>query len=589
MNLDIRSSRSSLTWVKLVCRFVALLLSVVQLILLRNSTGPDARSYSEIARAYLRHDWTMAINSYWSPLYSWLIALVLRVGKPSLRQEYPLIQLLNFFLFIISLMAFEFFWNGLQDSIRFKKLKSVGDVFWPLPTSVQWILGYSLFIWLTVGIIVGVGPDLCVASTVLFVAGLLVRIQTLDASSGGRSLYVWLGVTLGLGYLAKAVMFPMAFIFLGVLTCLRFERKNITNAAFALLVFAVIALPQIAVLSIAKQRITFSDTGKLTFAWSNYGFPICSWPDQPPCNGMTHPIRMIYDHPKLFEFNGPIRSSYPPWYDPSYWNAGWSPKFRIALIFRHFASNGVGILQYFTRPRIWLAALILLLLVSDLRATVRGVSQYWYLIVPCVCVFGAYSLTFAEFRYMPGWLLLVWASVIAGLRLRPKVVSGVIVKSVAASVAIVVAVAMAHGLYVQLQSKAKPLRDVTPQYAVAEGLSTLGLRPGDRVGSIGFDNDAHWAYMDGLMIVAEIPTGSACYFWNSPADDYANVLKKFAEAGATAIVANRAREFHSTSADEPFDFASCSHPGSGWHRVGNTEDYVFFLINRSPRSVVPGL
>jgi hypothetical protein len=61
--------------VKLLFRTIAILLGATQLVIARNGIGPDSRSYSEIARAYLRHDWAMAINAYWSPLYSWLIAI----------------------------------------------------------------------------------------------------------------------------------------------------------------------------------------------------------------------------------------------------------------------------------------------------------------------------------------------------------------------------------------------------------------------------------------------------------------------------------------------------------------------------------
>ena len=42
----------------------------------------DAMSYIDIAEAYLRKDWHAAVNSYWSPLYSWLIAVGLAIAKP---------------------------------------------------------------------------------------------------------------------------------------------------------------------------------------------------------------------------------------------------------------------------------------------------------------------------------------------------------------------------------------------------------------------------------------------------------------------------------------------------------------------------
>lgn len=41
----------------------------------------------------------MAANSYWEPLYSWILAPFLAVLKPSLRHEYPLVHLINLGLF----------------------------------------------------------------------------------------------------------------------------------------------------------------------------------------------------------------------------------------------------------------------------------------------------------------------------------------------------------------------------------------------------------------------------------------------------------------------------------------------------------
>lgn len=561
--------------VKRILRSIAILLGATQLVIARNGISPDARSYSEIARAYLRHDWAMAINAYWSPLYSWLIALALQIGQPSLRREYPLLHLLNFPIFIIALAGFEFFWSGLLNAEALNGAPSRREGPLPLPTSALWILGYALFIWLTVGSIVMGGPDLCVATIALFVAGLLVRIKTSNAVATGKSLYIWLGIALGLGYLAKAVMFPMAFVFLAVTLCLRLNWRNAANVGLALLIFASIAAPEIIALSRVKGRVTFSDSGKLNFAWSNYSLPNCNWQGQPGSGLPLHPTRMVDAHPQMFEFNGPIRASYPPWYDPSYWNEGMSPKFRIGLVFRNFVRNATSILLDFTRPRIWLAGAILLLFFCQPGATIRGVSRYWYLIVPSVCLFAAYSLTAADFRYMPAWLLMVWASLLTGLRLRPSLASPPIAKSIAILVAAVMVASMANGLYGQ--SKSVRHDDATKHYAIAEGLTRLGLRRGDKVGAIGFDNDAHWAYLDGLMIVAEIRTGGVCDFWNASASDKSDLLRKFAQAGATAVIANGDHDFKSTSRAAHFDFAACSHPDSAWHKIGDTEDYVYFV------------
>jgi hypothetical protein len=540
---------------RVIFRSIAIVFGAVQLVLDRNGFGPDSQSYCEIARAYLRHDWAMAFNAHWSPLYPWLIALTLQLGKPSLRWEFPLLHLLNFFIFIVAIAAFEFFWSGLlaDETLNSEPSRCKGPI--PLPTSALWILGYALFIWLTVGILGVVGADLGVATVALFVAGLLVRIKTPIAVGTGKSLYIWFGVALGLGYLTKAIMFPMALVLLGATLFLRLNWRNVANVGLALLVFAGIAAPQIIGLSRVKGRVTFSDSGKLTLAWSNYDLPIVGWQGLPAGSGIpVHPTRMVYEHPQMFEFNGPIRASYPPWYDPSYWNDGMSPPFNFGIVFHHFVRNATTILLDFTRPRIWQVGILLLFFFCDPNATVRGIFRYWYLIVPSVSLFAAYSLTFVEFRYMPAWFLMIWASVLAGLRFR-RFVSPPIVKAVAIAVAAVMMASIAYGLYGQ--TKSGHHADASKHYAIAEGLTKLGLRRDDRVGAIGFDNDAHWAYLDGLMIVADIHTDGVCTFWNLSASDRSDVLHRFSQAGARAIIVNADHHFVSTSREVPFDFAAC--------------------------------
>ena len=36
----------------------------------------DCISYMDISTFYRNGDWRMALNSYWSPMYSWLLALL---------------------------------------------------------------------------------------------------------------------------------------------------------------------------------------------------------------------------------------------------------------------------------------------------------------------------------------------------------------------------------------------------------------------------------------------------------------------------------------------------------------------------------
>jgi 4-amino-4-deoxy-L-arabinose transferase-like glycosyltransferase len=122
----------------------------------------------------------------------------------------------------------------------------------------MWVLGYSLFIWSTVGdLVLLINPDLLVTASVLLAAGLLIR---MEIAAGARcALYAWFGVCLGFGYLTKAILFPMAFVFLAMMVAIskRPLRRQGRCIALAVLIFIAVALPEIALLSHSKGRITF--------------------------------------------------------------------------------------------------------------------------------------------------------------------------------------------------------------------------------------------------------------------------------------------------------------------------------------------
>jgi hypothetical protein len=242
---------------------------------------------------------------------------------------------MNFVIFLLAIASFEFFWKGMRRTES------------GLPTLILWTLGYSLFIWLTVGYLSMLGPDLCVETIVFLIAGLIVRIR----NNPEPKFFVWLGVALAVGYFAKAVLFPMAFVFLVVLLLAKTRTRKVFWSAA---IFLVLSAPQILLLSHVKHHFTFSESGHLTLAWSNGNIPIRNWQGQPPGSGTPlHPTRQIYRHPAVFEFNGPINASYPPWYDPSYWNEGLRFHFVPGIVLTHALQNAKRIAFFFLQPKIW--------------------------------------------------------------------------------------------------------------------------------------------------------------------------------------------------------------------------------------------
>jgi hypothetical protein len=555
-------------------RCLAAGLGLAQIIVARNAVGPDSRSYIELAQAILRHDWAMTVNAYWSALYPWLLAAVLGAVRPSLRWEFPVAHALAFPVYLACIAAFEFFWGTLL--LRRNQVTSNFAVnTQAIPSAQMWVLGYSLFIWLTVGdAIKPINPDLCLFTVVLLSAGLLMQIELTRSSR--PALFLWFGICLGLGYLIKAILFPMAFVFLGVMAMVsgRSWRQRIPYFGIALLAFLALATPQIVLLSHAKGRVTFSDTGKLAYAWYTYDLPVLNWQGEPAWSGIpVHPTRKLYDHPAVYEFNGPLRSSYPPWYDPSYWNEGLSPRFQVGMVGRHVVHNIFDLVIDLSHPVAWLIDMFLILLGSDFGETRKGIFSYAHIGFISMVAFALYSLTLVQSRYLSPWELLFWGAVLATVRLRAwtaplyRGLVPLVSLALVASMGYLVYGEIVHGLH----------DDGSAEYATAEGLKKMGLLPGEKVGAIGFDNDAYWAHLTRLDIVAEINTDDTCSFWSESPEIRTQVLEKFIKAGAGVVVANTGAGVRSTSRPVPVSLSKCFRPTPGWRQIPGSPNHAFFL------------
>ena len=226
----------------------AILLGAAQAWSTRHQMQPDGISYLDMGDAYLRGDWRMAINAYWSPLYSWLLGLSLRVLRPAPFWEFSVVHLVNFVIYLLALASFRFFW---RDWIRSRQESPVAGPPWAWSA-----LGYMLFLWISLNLISLnlVNPDMCVAALVFLAAGILVRIR---ASSAGWPEFAFLGIILGFGYLAKAAMFPLALVFLATSAFAGGgARQAVPRALLATVAFFLIAGPFVVALSRSKGRFT---------------------------------------------------------------------------------------------------------------------------------------------------------------------------------------------------------------------------------------------------------------------------------------------------------------------------------------------
>ncbi len=533
---------------------------LLQALAVRFSISGDGNSYLDVASAYLRGDFANAINAYWSPFYSWLIALVLWVFKPGGYWETTILHLLSFAGLLVALRAFEFFFSTfLAAKEHFAQPESKS---FQLPVSAWWILGYGLFLNATLEVLslYPTSPDAWICAVTFLSAGLILKISI---RGGGLSYFAALGLVLGLGYLTKTFYFPLAFVFIGTAwLASRGLRNNLTGAVIALVAFTLVAGPFVFALSRAKHRFTYGDVGKIAYAY------FMDWIQQPifweggdGSGTPKHPARIILSSPRVYEFAEPIGGSYPMWYDPSYWADGIEPHFHLVnelKILRQSAGTFFLILLTQLEYAVGLAALVF----CNLRARewITVTCRQWFLWFPPAAACLGFASVLVEGRYVASFLVILWVAAFASSLGSASVASRRV------AVAVVLAAALVTGMKTLKSAVSDALaipKQVNEDWEAAQKLKEFGISPGDRVALIGVIAEQHWMRLAKVKAVAELRYRDEQQFWTGDARLQDSVLTAFAATGSRIVVATH---------------APLTAVKEGWIRLGNTNYYARSLF-----------
>jgi hypothetical protein len=532
--------------------------------------------------ALLKHNWHLLINPYWSPFYSFLIGLATWLARPSAYWELPIVHVVNFAIFLGALLSFEFLLRQVICVLGRENRRLDADSAVPLPAWIWQLLGYSLFALSTFVLISGlrrVTPDLCVAMFVYLDAGLLLRLRT--GTKRSRTCLL-LGLTLGLGYLAKTILFPMAFVFMAVAFFVVGKwRKAVFPLAITLLLFSAVTAPLFIRISHMVGRPSFGESGSLNYAWNINGKPWLPFYSSGPPPYLKHPMNLLNQRPDVFGFGGPLATTYPLWYDPQYWNAGTStafnPRGQLRAIRRNLHAFLARNLHIFLANRFMVpmwglmgGGLILLFMSTNVPRRFQNILKSWPLLVPGFTGISIYTLVVLEQRYIAPFVVLVLLGLFPGILLqKPKDAT----KRSAIATLVIATFVMVFIAGMTVFHLAFPLPLLRGHggvyYQAAESLNREGVWPGEAVAIIGSGWDGMiWARLARVRIVAQIPPEDTDDFWlASDPRVKVEVYDAFARAGAKAIVTEE------------------TPPSGGfadWQRVGSTQYYVHFLaLSRS--------
>ena len=549
--------------VRMLFWLTALLFGLLQAWNTRHSMNADGISYLDLANAYLNSGWKMLVNRHWSPLYPWLLAMAKFLLKPSSYWEFSVVHFVNFVLYVIAFLAYEFMLREFIAS-RISGPDSL-DADAALPEWALRLTGYLVFFWLSLTLITleRVSPDMLMS---IFVYLIVARILNIRRSHVRWHSFALLGLLLGVSYYAKTPMFPLAFIFLGVTL---FSAGNLKQALprvlIACLLFLLTAMPLLLGLSRAGGRFTIGDSGRWNYLTEvNQAGPLWYMQDIGSGRGrFIHPPQKIYDFPPVYSFVGPIGGTMPAWYDPAYWAMGVEARVHLRRQLTVIYKNARKFFDLiFTNEGGFLAVLVLLCLAGATMASLSAMLRLWPIWIPAIAALCMYMLVLVQERYVAVFLILLWTAFFSSIRLSRNGESRRLVWGVICALIVAFGIPMALSAAEDFHDGIK--HSGHPQWEISRGLRHMGVQPGDRVGRIGGTHRVEWAQLLGVRVIAEISHEDAEYFWTSSPLVQSQVIESFRNVGATAIVAQQI---------PPYEVIV---PPPGWRKLG--KDFYAYLL-----------
>lgn len=519
----------------------------------------DGLSYLDMADAFSKGDWRTAVNGTWSPLYPFLVGGMMAVFRPSRAMEGPAVQVLNLVILALAVAAFIFLVRELSRLDEGSPvLELEGTPISPWGTGLA-LIAAVIFTQTALNEFIRndyVSPDLTVAAAFFLATALLVRIQRGAASMGT---FAALGVTLGLGYLAKSIFFPLTVLFLvAALGAGRFRARTAIGVGISLAVFVMVAAPWVVLLSRAKGRFTMGDAGRLNYAWYVGGVPTTPLP----------PAQLLEAEPEIYLLDRPIPVTFPSWYDPSVWYEGVRGKFDarrqaavIAKNARWYAHAIAGIsargVPQMEPTIVWGLALLLLAGGRGRRIWADAWSHGWILL-PALGGLGAYLLIQLQGRYVGSMIAVLFTVAFALIRMRAGGEARRLVKAVVAIILLSWFARHAYGLSQWSQGAADNRRALE----VAAALRGVGVRSGDRIAFVGESPRFYWARLAGVRIVSDLRdeklvedtprTNNIPEYWLGSPAARNRILEAFRKAGARLVVTD------------------VLPPGEGWRPLGKS-------------------
>lgn len=494
----------------------------------RYSISPDGISYLDVASAYARGDWATAINGYWSPAYSWILAVALKLFHSNGPTELVALHFVNYLCFVAAFISFSHFWRTLwrhdNDSVR----RSVGLAHLS-PLTLD-IFGYGLFLLLFLPLVGTTTPDVLSSSFIFLISAYM-----LHPTPSWRNPF-WGGVSLGtlcaLAYFSKAILLYFGLVSLGFLL---FEKRSNRFRVFAISIvtFAVLLAPWALAIHYKFGHWSLGYSGQLNYAWFVDGTETKTYPGPVGAPLPYFPGPRVFQHPDIYQVPAAAYITYLPWYDAALmdspsrahfqWHGQWVALQKNVAWFCGWFFGSLGPI---------VVAILALLFVSG-RALIVSGRRYLIVVVPSLLILLMYVLVFVRTpRYIAAPTILLLSAAMASVRLKPK--QGRQAAAILAAGLLVFATANASGIVDTVSSSLD--RHTNTTVDVAEALERAGVQPNTRVATVGTAVYSYWAKLAHVNVTAEIWDEDAPLFWNADVGKQEAMLCAMSAAGASIVI-----------------------------------------------------
>ena len=550
---------NSLDYLKTTFRYIAIILCLFSTFANQYNLSIDGVTYIDIADGYLRHDWISAINGGYGPLYSWILAFGMFILNPTAFWESTYIYLVNFLIYLFTIFCFEVFLNKL---INFIKRTS------HFPEKELIILSYSLFIFCSVK---SIGfhlqtPDMLLSGLIYLTIALLLHFAQ---NTGTIISYILFGSILGLNYLAKEAMFPIAFVFLIIST---FAFKNIKKKFIFLVTafigFTLISGPFIFALSKNRGVFAYCETAKLNYALNVNEMPPDCFNLSENRNNKPSLIKKISSKPLIYEYGETFNmSTFPLVYDNTYWYPGIKPYFDLKKQLKTLYFNIKTYFDFYLYEQGELIFGLLLLFYLNERKKIifKNLAQNWILIIPSIFVLVMYSLVSVELRYVGVFILLLWIGLFLSTYTQE---SKKLLSSIVLTILVITALRTIPVISSNFYHIYKNLvlgKEANINWIIAENLRQKGIKEGDQIAMLWEGYSAYFARLSRVNVREDLwdPLDD---FWRADLEIKSKIVKTFSEIGLKAVVAENIPSYALPHAIK-----------AGWERIGQTEHHVYFL------------